>query len=332
MILFNRKFGQGRLDAYVTALRLALLYAFFGGLWVLWSDRALLLFSLTPEAMTTVQTYKGWFYVGITACLIYYMFAKELQRRHKIEAELLESRDQLEQRVKERTVELADTIEEIESFSYSVSHDLRAPLRAISGFSEIIMMDHSDTLNDESAAYLKKIHKASNSMDELITDMLFLSDLSRKELVFLTFNLGEIVAQVFENMEATIGDRKIDFRIHPCPQMVADPKLMKVLLINLISNAVKFTLGEQNAVIEFGSLEEEDRTVYYLRDNGVGFNMEYAEKIFFPFQRLHRQDEFEGTGVGLAIASRVIKNHKGDIWVESEIGVGTTFYFTIDSR
>lgn len=258
--------------------------------------------------------------------------AIDVTDRKRIEDEILHLNAELEQRVAERTSELSATIKEIESFSYSISHNLRAPLRAMIGFSEILLNDYAASLDDEIRDYLDRIHGAGQNMNDLITDLLALSHLSRKELTFISFSPDVIATQIFEKIQATGNMQDIKFSTHKCSDIVGDRNLITILLTNLISNSIKFTQKERPASIEFGCMEEEGRSVFFLRDNGVGFNMAYADKLFAPFQSLHSPEEYDGTGIGLAIAHQVIQNHKGEIWAESEEGKGATIYFTIGSK
>lgn len=260
---------------------------------------------------------------------VMFAISKDITERKKAEEKILQLNKDLEQRVQERTAELSATIKEIESFSYSVSHDLRAPLRAMVGFSDILMNDYAEKLDDEITDYLSKIHHASKDMNDLITDLLALSQLSRKSLVLMSVAADTVATQVYKKLQAEAPEQEINFQALECPQIIGDQNLMSILLTNLISNSIKFASKERLLQIEFGSLEVEGDTAYYLRDNGIGFSMAYAAKLFVPFQRLHSPQVYEGTGIGLAISQRVIQRHKGKIWAESVEGKGTTIYFTI---
>lgn len=253
---------------------------------------------------------------------VFSIIMHDITERKLAEEEILRMNQELEQRVLERT-------QEIESFSYSVSHDLRAPLRAIAGYSDILLRDYVDDFNDEVGEHIQKIQSASEEMNDLISGMLSLSRLSRENLNYSMFSPTDLAQQIFYSLRAANPDRDIEFRPTPCVDIYGDAKLIKIMLTNLLSNAIKFTREEENALIECGYRLDETVPVFYVRDNGVGFNMAYADKIFTPFQRLHQRDRFEGTGIGLAIAHQVIQRHKGKIWVESTEGEGTTVYFTI---
>jgi two-component system sensor kinase len=243
------------------------------------------------------------------------------------------SRDQLEIRVQERTRELEETNRELEAFAYSVSHDLRAPLRAISGFSEILTEEFSDKLDEEGKSYLEKIITNGRKMNSLIDDMLLLSQVGRGDLVSQDINLGLVAEGIFIKLSGEEPEREIIFTKSDCPLVEADRNLIEIMLTNLISNSIKFSKEREKTVIEFGWIKDDDeKNVFYIRDNGIGFDMNFADKILAPFQRLHGQDDYEGTGIGLAIVNRIIQRHNGTIWFESEIDKGTTVYFVLGSE
>lgn len=246
-------------------------------------------------------------------------------------AAVIERDKNLERRVVARTAELEIANQELESFAYSVSHDLRAPLRAIDGFAYLLNEDYKAILNDEARIYLEQISKNSRRMDQLIGDILQLSRVVQQDLKREKFDLGELASQVFFEIQETKDSRPVEFTVPENIIVNADKKLVRVMLTNLLANAYKFTSFADLGKI--GLLASEDKKsgqiIYSIEDNGVGFEMEYADKIFGPFQRLHSSEEFEGTGIGLAIVQRVVKRHGGDIWVESMLGEGTTFFFTL---
>lgn len=236
--------------------------------------------------------------------------------------------EDLEQRVEERTSQL-------EAFSYSVSHDLRAPLRAINGYSQILMEDYRENLDNQGAEFLEKIRQSSLRMNQLIDDLLAFSRLGRQNLRLELLDLSELARQISGTLLENEPDREIEFLIRPCtphcaPTM-ADKNLMKIILTNLLTNAVKFTQKTNSTIIEFDCITKDDEHVFFVRDNGVGFSMAYAEKLFTPFQRLHSEAEYEGTGIGLALVQQIVNHHDGRIWVEAEEDKGATFYFTIGS-
>ncbi|HEX3052958.1 MAG TPA: PAS domain S-box protein [Aggregatilineaceae bacterium] len=231
--------------------------------------------------------------------------------------------------LQERTIQLEAANKELEAFSYSVSHDLRAPLRAVDGFSRIVLRDYAALLPDEGQHRLQVIRESAQQMGRLIDDLLAFSRLSRQPVQKHRVSLVQMVRSVFE--ELNTENRQVEIRIGELPDCFADPTLLKQVIINLLSNALKFTQQHEVAEIEVGALSRDEKTVYYVKDNGVGFDMQYADKLFGVFQRLHRAEDFEGTGVGLAIVQRIIHRHGGQVWAESQVDGGATFYFTLEA-
>ena len=235
----------------------------------------------------------------------------------------------LELRVRERTSELEDANGELEAFSYAVSHDLNAPLRAMDGFSQILLQEAGSRLLEKDRDLLRTICASAGQMRELIEGLLNLSHLGRQSLSKRPTNLNELGRQVVADQAKLWEGRKLEMRVGDLPECIGDPDLLKPVFVNLISNAVKFSRARENAVVEIGCKEEAGEKVYFVRDNGAGFEMRYAEKLFGAFQRLHGRDEFEGNGVGLSIVHRIVQRHGGRIWAEAEIDKGATFYFTL---
>ena len=235
----------------------------------------------------------------------------------------------LDKQVEERTRELELVNKELSAFAYSVSHDLRAPLRSIDGFSQIVLDDYADQLDDTGRRLLGRIRAAAVRMGSLIQSLLELSRVTRHELVRQPFSLSEMAASVVEGLKASSPDREVTVTIETDMRVEADPNLTRALLDNLIQNAWKFTSKTPNASIEIGRVTKEGRPVYFVRDNGAGFDPAYADRLFTPFQRLHAESEFEGTGIGLATVQRVVNRHSGRIWAESETGRGATFFFAL---
>jgi signal transduction histidine kinase len=250
----------------------------------------------------------------------------EIQNR---DAELVASHALLEDRVRERTVELEAANRELEAFSYSVSHDLRAPLRAMDGFSKAVHEGYAEHLDERGKDYLQRVRAASQRMGQLIDDMLRLSRITRSELRRSDVDLGAQARELVAELRQRDPGRNVEVTIEPEMRVRADPELMRVMLDNLLGNAWKFTNRHQQAHIAFGRLQKDGETVYYVRDNGAGFDMAYAGKLFGAFQRLHGHDEFEGTGIGLATVQRIVHRHGGRVWAEAEVGRGAAFYFTL---
>ncbi|MGE3277808.1 MAG: ATP-binding protein [Vicinamibacterales bacterium] len=253
------------------------------------------------------------------------MAARVIAGRHEYENLV---RD-LESRVEQRTAALQETNREIESFSYSVSHDLRAPLRAIAGFAQILDEDARDKLDEDSRRTLDVIIRNTRQMGLLIDDLLAFSRLGRQALAPTTVDMVALAGDVAEQVRGGETGRVIDIDIGPLPQAEGDPALLRQVYVNLLQNAVKFTRPRDRAHVEVGTVDQGAVPTYYVRDNGVGFDMQYADKLFGVFQRLHRAQDFDGTGVGLAIVQRVISRHGGRVWAESAPDAGATFYFTL---
>jgi len=242
---------------------------------------------------------------------------------------LQQAHDELEQRVIERTAQLEAANHELEAFSYSVSHDLRAPLRAINGFARILLEEHAPSLVEEAQEYCQLMRDNAQYMGQLIDDLLAFSRLSRQPLTRQPVALADLVRQALNDLRAMQGERRIDWHIGALPLCQADPALLKQVFVNLLTNALKFTSRRELAVITVDCREEQGEPIYFVQDNGVGFNMAYVDKLFGVFQRLHRADEYEGTGVGLAIVQRIIHRHGGRIWAEAAVDQGATFSFTL---
>jgi PAS domain S-box-containing protein len=237
--------------------------------------------------------------------------------------------EELEERVQQRTSELAAANKELKAFTYSVSHDLRAPLRAIHGFSKILMDEHAKSLSPEIRRYLTIINENGLRMGNLIDDLLAFSQTSRQPLNVQEVRPNEIISQCFAEMKDEQNGRSIEIAVADLPVCMADPALLKRVWFNLISNAIKFTRRRDIARITIGSREKTDGTVYFIQDNGAGFDMKYVGKLFGVFQRLHHADEFEGSGVGLAIVKMIVTRHGGTVWAEAEVEKGATFFFTL---
>ena len=243
-------------------------------------------------------------------------------------AEIAE-RKRVEQLLEAQRQELEDSNKELEAFSYSVSHDLRAPLRAIDGYGRILIEDYEDRFDTEGRRVLGVISSETQRMGRLVDDLLAFSRLGRQKLQRSDIDMTALAQDVFEELSAQAPERALQLELNQLPVARGDRAMIRVALSNLLSNAVKFTRNEDPAVIEIGSGLEDGQTVYFVKDNGVGFDMQYAQKLFGVFQRLHSTEEFEGTGVGLALVQRVIHRHGGRVWAEGIVNEGATFSFSL---
>lgn len=256
----------------------------------------------------------------------------DITDRKKAEGEVIKLNEELEQRVRERTVQLEALNKELESFAYSISHDFRAPLRALDGFSASLQANYDEHLDDQGRHYLNRIRNAAIYMSNLVDDLLALSRITRSEFKKQQVDLSKLATEIFAALQEAEPQREvrcIRFKIAPDLHACGDVSLLQAALQNLLENAWKFSSKEEQAEIEVGRKSEDGEEVFFVRDNGVGFNMAYAKNLFGAYQRLHTVGEFPGTGIGLSIVQRIINRHGGRIWAESEVGKGATFYFTL---
>jgi PAS domain S-box-containing protein len=255
---------------------------------------------------------------------------RDITVRKQAEEEVRKLNAELEQRVRERTAQLEEANKELEGFAYSVSHDLRAPLRAIHGYSQVVRQECAPNLDPEGQRFLKIIQDSAVKMDTLINDLLAFSRLGRHALKVSKVDMDALVTSVIAELQDGLQPRASwKWNLQPLPRARADESLLRQVWINLLANALKFTRLRDQALVEIGCHQEKDEAIYYVKDNGAGFDMRYADKLFNVFQRLHKESEFEGTGIGLAIVQRIISRHGGRVWAEGKVNQGAAFYFSL---
>jgi light-regulated signal transduction histidine kinase (bacteriophytochrome) len=318
---------------------IALIYLAAGALWIFLTDRWLAWLDLEPGTMQLLHTSKGWLAILGSAILLYILLRRHKRRDDAAVSALLESQREvqqmnaeLEKRVAERTRQLQAANRELESFAYAVSHDLRAPLRSLSGFSQILQdtASASGQLDEKSLHYLRRIQDASQRMSGLIEALLSLSRISTADLVTRPVNLTQLCMDAAAALREKFPGHSVQVDIAPNMHVEGDARLLRMAIDCLLSNAWKFTSRAAQPVVTVGvQTGVTGGHIYFVRDNGVGFDMAYANKLFVPFQRLHPDAEFQGSGIGLVTAQRIIARHNGRIWAEAQVNDGATFHFTI---
>jgi light-regulated signal transduction histidine kinase (bacteriophytochrome) len=267
-------------------------------------------------------------YLGLLLLLLVILMVALLTER----VEKVRKLRSLNNELQREAIKLEEANKELEAFAYSVSHDLRVPLRAIDGFSRIVIEDYEDKLDDEGIRLLNIIRENTKKMGQLIDDILLLSRARRQEMTISDLDIAALAQNVYGEFNQDLDGRNVDFVVDDLPKAKADRALITQVLTNLIGNAIKFTREKENAKIEVGFEEDKDDYTYYVKDNGAGFDMKYYDKLFGLFQRLHSQEEFEGTGVGLSIVQRIISRHGGRVWGEGEVDNGATIYFSLPKK
>ena len=276
--------------------------------------------TVTGESLLRFQyAFVGWLIIPVVLIVtLFYSINRHLNARTTVE-----------QNLRQASAEITELNKELEAYTYSVSHDLRAPLRSISGYAQVLKEDYSEKLDSEGNRVIDVVIRNSSRMGQLIDDLLHFSRIGRKELILASCDMEEIVRTTVDELLANERDRKVDIQINDLKPSYADISMIRQVWVNLISNALKYSSTRAESQIQIGCYDEGNSVCYYIKDNGVGFNMAYRDKLFGVFQRLHKISEFEGTGVGLALVKKIIVRHGGRIWAEAQLDEGATFYFSL---
>jgi light-regulated signal transduction histidine kinase (bacteriophytochrome) len=321
------------------ALRTSLIYAIAGSVWIIASDFLVSTISDDPEVLTHLQTYKGWFFVATTTLILFFTLKRPLRklseesdRRTRAENEIREINLGLEEKVRQRTEQYEEANREMEAFIYSVNHELRAPLRTLKSFIDILKDESAKSLDDEGLRILGIIRSNAEQMQVLIDDLHSLSLVTKNSLKITHIDMTSMVKALCHEVQKATNKSETKFVIGSIPDAEADNTLIKQVWINLINNAVKFSGKRSDPTIIITGIQKGNELIYSIKDNGVGFNPAYTDKLFGAFNRLHSRDDFEGTGIGLSVVRRIIHRHGGRVWAESEPDKGATFWFTLPSK
>lgn len=316
------------------ALVIAAIYAIFGALWIFLSDGLVAAIAEDAAALSHLQTWKGWFFIGVTALLVYFLARRALgvqagllERAQRREAEIQALNAELEQRVAERTARVEAVNRELETFAYTVSHDLKAPLRAIDGYSQLLLHDHAQQVDEDGRTLIGNLRQAGRLMNRLIDDLLAYSHMERRALHPTRVALKDVIDGVVAGFgESVLAEGpKLEIEID-CESASADPEALAMVLRNLLDNALKFSRETPEPLIEIGSRVRDGRCLLWVRDNGIGFDMKYRDRIFEIFHRLPQAEAYPGTGIGLVIVRKAVERMDGRVWAESAPGAGATFF------
>lgn len=332
-----------KLHPFRRPLMNAFIYLAFGVIWILASDTVVDLLVPAGPMTTRVQSFKGIAFVIASAAVIFILVQRELSRvrraeeelrrenatRRQAEKELRDLSHDLEERVAERTAQLEVANNELEAFSYSVSHDLRAPLKSVDNYTELLLEEFGDTLDPEVVRRIGVMRDRTGDMTRRIDDLLVLSRLGRHEMRRGPIDMNLLVTDIMEILEEGNTGRRIEFTAGPLPGATGDAGLIRVVLENLLANAVKYTTPRDISRIDVRGRTEDGRGIYSISDNGVGFDPQHADKVFAPFERLHNTNQFEGSGIGLAMVQRIVTRHGGEVWAEAAPDRGAVFHFSL---